>query len=171
MVVMAKSGELLIDPDGLYLQPSDQQPNFRVLSAQRLKMNGVRVVQCFKWTEQDVLQDRNSIHTINLTEEGPEGKKILVLETMPCPSFKNRDRIKDIVEQIRRKNVSAMVPSFDGAVQLKESRIKENSTSLALIAAERKKHGNSILFFNEAKCSDAERSRLYVRRLGFCNSR
>jgi hypothetical protein len=47
MVVKAKSGELLVDPDGLYLSPGKDQPNFRVMAAQRLKSNGLRLVQCF----------------------------------------------------------------------------------------------------------------------------
>jgi hypothetical protein len=41
MIVRAKTGEFLIDPDGLFSKPSDGQPNFRVISSQRLKMNGV----------------------------------------------------------------------------------------------------------------------------------
>ena len=74
MIVRAKSGELIIDPDGLYLKPGKDQPNFRVISTQRLKANGVRVVGCFKGTNEDVIQDRTTKHTINLAEDGHEGK-------------------------------------------------------------------------------------------------
>ncbi len=69
MIVRAKSGELIIDPDGLFLKPGKDQPNFRVMSTQRLKTNGVRVVGCFKGTNQDVMQDRTTKHTINLAED------------------------------------------------------------------------------------------------------
>jgi hypothetical protein len=85
MVVRAKSGEYLIDPDGVYLEGGPEQPNFRVMSTQRLKVHGVRVVGCFKGTETDVLQDRTSKKIVELAEEGPKDKKILVLNTMPCP--------------------------------------------------------------------------------------
>ncbi len=48
MLIRAKSGEYLIDPDGVYLEGGPEQPNFRVMSTQRLKVHGVRVVGCFK---------------------------------------------------------------------------------------------------------------------------
>ncbi len=88
MIVRAKTGQYLIDPDAVYLQDGKDQPNFRVMSTQRLKMHGFRSVGCFKGTETDVLQDRTSKETIELSEEGPEGKKILVLETSKCHVFK-----------------------------------------------------------------------------------
>ena len=99
MIVRAKSGELIIDPDGLFLKPGKGQPNFRVISTQRLKTNGVRVVGCFKGTNQDVMQDRTTKHTINLAEDGHTGKKILVLETVPCPVFTNRAIMKKLVNK------------------------------------------------------------------------
>ena len=40
MIVRAKTGEYFIDPDAVYLEGGNDQPNFRVLSTQRLKMNG-----------------------------------------------------------------------------------------------------------------------------------
>ncbi len=42
MIVRATSGELLVDPDAVYLQGGEDQPNFRVMSTQRLKIHGVR---------------------------------------------------------------------------------------------------------------------------------
>jgi hypothetical protein len=39
-----------------------------------------------------------------------------------------------------------------------------------MISYEKEKGKSPILIFNEAKVSDEERSRLYVRRLGYCNS-
>jgi hypothetical protein len=170
MIIRAKSGEFLIDPDGLYIEPNELQPNFRVLSSQRLKMHGVRLVQCFRNTDKDVLQDRKTRLTIELAEDGPEGKKILVLDTVPCPALNNRAKMHRLVDQIKKRNVSAMVPSSDDENRMLESRIKENAANLALIASRNKKDNVSMLIFNEAKCNDEERSRLYVRRLGFCSS-
>jgi hypothetical protein len=166
MIVRAKSGEFIIDPDGLFLKPGKDQPNFRVISTQRLKTNGVRVVGCFKGTNQDVMQDRTTKHTINLAEDGQPGKKILVLETVPCPPFTNRALMKRLVEQIRRRNVSAMVPRFNEVAEMKEAQIRGDASSLA-----KEKDKSSIMIFNEANCSIEERSRLYVRRLGYCNSK
>jgi hypothetical protein len=88
MIFRANSGELLIDPDAVCLESGPDQPNVRVMSTQRLKIHGVRVVGCFKGTEIDVLQDRTLKAIIELSEEGPTGKKILVLNTIACPPGK-----------------------------------------------------------------------------------
>jgi hypothetical protein len=109
LCVRAITGEYLIDPDAVYLKGGGEQPNFRVLSTQRLKMNGVRIVGCFKGTEIDVLQDRLTKKTIHLAEEGPKDKKILVVNTVKCPIFPCKAEIKQIVDDIRKRNRSAMV--------------------------------------------------------------
>ncbi len=93
---------LLIPTEGVYIEGGSKQPNFRVMSTQRLKVHGVRLVGCFRGTETDVLQDRTSKKTIDLDEEGPKDKKILVLNTMSCPMFKNVNRVKFIVNEIRK---------------------------------------------------------------------
>jgi hypothetical protein len=60
-----------------------------------------------------VLQDRTSKKIVELAEEGPKDKKILVLNTMPCPVFQNMSRVKLIVSEIRKRNISAMVHDLD----------------------------------------------------------
>jgi hypothetical protein len=158
MVVKAKSGEYLIDPDAVYLKPAKDQPNFRVMATQRLKTNGVRIVGCFKGTDTDVLQDRVSKRVINLSEDGAKDTKILVLETIACPSFTNISEMRKVVNDIRKRNRSAMyVMEEEGA----ESHNDENANEID--------EGTSILAFNVAKCSEEERSRLYSRRFGYCN--
>ena len=62
-----------------------------------------------------------------------------------------------------------MIPYQNPDSRTKESRIRGDAASLALIASQKEKNV-SMLIFNEAKCTDEERSRLYVRRLGFCSS-
>ncbi len=109
MIICAMTGKYLIDPDTVYLQGGMDQPKFRVMSTQRLKVHGVRVVGCFKGTDTDVLQDRTSKKIIELAEEGPTGKKILVLNTIKCPEFQSIKEVKFIVDEIRKRNRSAMV--------------------------------------------------------------
>ena len=113
MVIQSKSGKYLIDPDGFYLSAGQNQPNFRVMSAQRLKSYGVRLVQCFKGTEKDVLQDRVSKEVLNLDDEGPEGKSILVIKTMKISVSPNIKQVKRIADNIMKRNQSAMVSSID----------------------------------------------------------
>jgi hypothetical protein len=159
MVVKAKSGEYLIDPDAVFLEPSKGQPNFRVMSTQRLKMNGVRLVQCFKDSDVDVLQDRSTRRTIELSEEGPEGAKTLVLDTIPCPVFRNMLNMKSIVSEIRKRTRSAMV-IVDEYGRDEVKAVLEDSVD---------NDDLKVLAFNLAKCPDEERSRLFSRRFGYCN--
>jgi hypothetical protein len=74
--------------------------------------------------------------------------------------------MKRLVEQIRRRNVSAMVPRFNEVAEMKEARIRGDAASLM-----KTKDKSSIMLFNEANCSVEERSRLYVRRLGYYDSK
>ena len=57
----------------------------------------------------DVLQDRLTKRVVDLSEEGSEGTSILVVETLPCPVFRNMSKMKSIVNDIRKRNRSAMV--------------------------------------------------------------
>jgi hypothetical protein len=167
MVILAKSGEFLIDPDGVYLEGGKDQPNFRVMSTQRLKVHGVRIVGCFKGTDIDVLQDRTSKKTITLAEEGPTDKKILVLNTMKCPVFENMKRFKTIVDDIKKRNRSAMVHDFDESGDIDigiDEEVSEANSNLEMGVVP-----DSVMDFNLAKISDEERSRLFCRRFGYCN--
>ena len=170
MIIKAKTGELLIDPGGIYLVPGEGQPNFRVLAAQRLKSNGVRLVGCFKNTDDDVLQDRKTKYTVTLSEEGSNDKKILVLETVPCPRFINRLKMNKLVEQVRKKNLSALIPNPEHLLSDIDDRIRRDASTQLLMSGHDSR-ATTTMIFNEADVSVEERSRLYVRRLGFCNSK
>ncbi len=169
MCIRAKSGEFLIDPDAVYLEGGNEQSNLRVMSTQRSKMNGVKVVGCFKGTDVDVLQDRTNKRTIELSEEGSTGKKILVLNTMKLPSFGSAIAVRQIVDDIRKKNRSAMVLEMDN---LGESNkiFADDVVASTLQDLANEEFPSSIMAFNLAKISDEERSRLFCRRLGYCNS-
>ncbi len=166
MCVKATTGEYILDPDAVYLKGGVNQPNFRVMSTQRLKMNGVRLVGCFKGTEIDVLQDRLTKRTIELSEEGPTDKKILVLNTMKLPEFGNNAEIRKIVDDIRKRNRSTMVVEMKDINAEGEAIVNEELKSVLT----NDEFPNSIMAFNLAKLSDAERSRLFCRRLGYCSS-
>ena len=87
-------------------------------------MNGVRLVGCFKGSDIDVLQDRLTKKTIALSEEGPKDKKILVIDTVKIPMFCNKAGIKKVVDDIRKRNRSAMVEDL-------ESSAMENGEDIA----------------------------------------
>ena len=169
MIVRAKSGEYLIDPDGVFLAGGVDQPNFRVMSTQRLKVHGVRTVGCFRGTDTDVLQDRTSKKTIDLAEEGPNDKKILVLNTMPCPVFNNLSRIKFIVNEIRKRNMSAMVHDINSFEVEEGTDYYDKEVADVIKGLDTNSIPDSVMAFNLAAISDEERSRLFCRRMGYCN--
>jgi hypothetical protein len=152
MIIRAKSGEFLIDPDEVYLEGGNGQPNFRVLSTQKLKVHGVRLVGCVKDTDVDVLQDRTSKKTIALAEEGPTDKKILVLNTMKCPVFANIKRVKAIVQDIKKRNRSAMVHDFESDVDNDDE--VDNEIADAIKELDEGGITDSVMAFNLADVSD-----------------
>ncbi len=113
MIIKTKSGKYLMDPDGVYLSAGPNQPNFRVMSTQRLKSYAVRLVQCWKGSNDDILQDRFSKEVLPLKEEEPEGKSILVIETVKMSAMSNPKQVKRIAENIRKRNQSAMLASLE----------------------------------------------------------
>ena len=104
MIIRTKTGKYLMDPDGIYLRAGPDQQNFRVMSAQRLKSYGVSLVQCFKGTNDDVLQDRKSKEVLHLADEGPQGKSILVIQTSKISSLPNKKQVSIIAANIRKGN-------------------------------------------------------------------
>jgi hypothetical protein len=169
MMVRASTGEFLIDPYGVYLKGSNEQPDFRVLATQRLKSIGVRTVQCFKGTDDDVLQDRTSKKIIKLDDEGPPDKSILVLKTIKIDPMPVTTLLKKLVQDIRTGNKTAMVTNLSDA-ELSCERVPIVSTEIASALMNPVKSKVNVLLFNAAKCSIEERSRLFVRRLGYCDS-
>jgi hypothetical protein len=61
---------LLIDPEGVFMIPRNNVPEFRLMGQQRLKSFGVRLVQCFNHTDQDVLECMTSGVIIPLITHG-----------------------------------------------------------------------------------------------------
>ncbi len=111
-----------------------------------MKMNGLRLVQCFNDSNVDVLQDRLTKRTVDLSEEGPEGTRILVVDTLKCPVFRNLSKMKSIVNDIRKRNRSAMVIiDEDGHEMMEANRNEKNGHDGEDL---------KVMAFNLAKCTD-----------------
>jgi len=169
MIIKAHSGEFIIDPNGVYLQGSEGQPNFRVLATQRLKALGVRVVGCYNGTEDDVIQDRRTKKTIRLNEEGQPNRSILVLHTTKVNKLPITNSLKKLVKDIQTGNKTAMVIGLSDADLSCVCAPVVTSTQASALTNYFEKQA-SVMVFNIAKCSAEERSRLFVRRLGYCDS-
>ena len=170
MLIKTKSGQYLMDPDGIYLSSGAGQPNFRVLSAQRLKSFGCRLVQCHKGTEIDVLQDRKTKEVLHLSDEGPPGKSILVIQTVKISALPNKIKVKTIADNIRKGNQSSMLTTIEEDNEEYNPQLNEADKVMMFQLTKKAKFELSVMTFNIAKLSEEERSRLYVRRFGYCNS-
>jgi len=177
MLVRAKSGEYLLDPHGVFLAPGEGQPLFRVLAVQKFKTLGVRLVGCFEGTDVDVLQDRRNGHKVVLTEEGDPGKSILVLATQPVPGnmLPVTRAIRKMVRDVENCNITGMISDSScgpGNVSppALDSMPLTSLTASMLMATTATGVRNTVMIFNESKLDVTERSRLYVRRFGYCDS-
>jgi hypothetical protein len=170
MMVRAKTGEYIIDPNGVFLEGAAGQPNFRVMATQRLKTYGIRIVGCYKKSNDDVLQDRLNGHTVKLSDEGSPDKSILVLNTMKVPKLPLTNCLKQLVRSIQTGDRTAMITHLSDAdlssEPLPSFEAERAMTLLKTVHAMEP----TVLIFNVAKCTTEERSRLYVRRFGYCNS-
>ena len=172
-LVRSKSGEYLLDPEAVYLEPGEGQPLFRVAAAQRFKAMGVRMVQCFEQSDDDVLQDKQSGKTIKLSEEGGKDRNglprtILVLGTQPVPKFPITSVIKQMVKEVKNGKRSAMlsVDDFDEPGKVAKASLESRGMSISTLMVAMLL-ASSVMVFNEAKLPVHERTRLYVRRLGY----
>ena len=75
-----------------------------------------------------------------------------------------------LVEQVRKKNLSALIPNPEHLLSDIDSRIRRDASTQLLMSGHEDRTITTMIF-NEANVSVEERSRLYVRRLGFCNSK
>ena len=172
-LVRSKCGVYLIDPEAVYLTPTKDQPLFRVAAAQRFKAMGVRLVQCYNGTTDDVLECMSTGRYVTLTEEGGRDRhglprSILVLSTQPVPKFPITNVVRQLVKSIKNGNRPAMLyaDDFDEPGVAVKSEIVSRGLSVSKSMCAMLTYCPAMIF-NEAKCSLEERTRLYVRRLGY----
>ena len=60
-----------------------------------------------------VLMDRRNGHVVELAEEGPPNKKILVMETQPVPFLPSSKNIKELVKEVESGKRAAMTTRLD----------------------------------------------------------
>ncbi len=115
-----------------------------------------------------MIQDRISGHTIKLDDEGPENKSILVLNTIKVGKIPLTVALKQLVKDIKAGSKTAIIRGptdadlSGGATPI---IIKDDTSALINCFQDKTK----VLLFNVAKCTVEERSRLYVRRFGYCD--
>ena len=93
---------ILIDPEGVYVVKMENVPEFRILGQQRMKSFGCRLVQCYKGTQDDVIECIRSGVSVPLLSE----KGILVVSTETNVSTVSQDTLDNIL----RGSISALFP-------------------------------------------------------------
>jgi hypothetical protein len=104
---------------------------------------------------------------LNYQKKGLKTKRFL--SSVKCPEFKNKAEMKKIIDDIRKRNRSAMVEDVEDS-SCKESMQSEKSIEKILGECQTRAFPASVMAFNLAKLTDEERSRLVCRRLGYCNT-
>jgi hypothetical protein len=96
-------------------------------------------------------------------------KYFFSINTMKIPSFDSGVLLRKLVDDIRKSNRSAMVMGMEDLIEDNNLVIteEESPTHENLTVGE---FPDSIMAFNLAKISDEDRSRVFCRRLGYCNS-
>ena len=70
------------------------------------------MVGCYKG-DAGILMDRRNGHVIELAEEGPPNKKVLVMETQSAPSIPPTIRIKELVKEVESGKRTAMATKLN----------------------------------------------------------
>jgi hypothetical protein len=85
---------------------------------------------------------------------------------MSCPVFQNMSRVKLIVSEIRKRNISAMVHDLNSNDDIADISVDMNvdgDIASAINRFEEKGVPDSVMAFNLAKISDEERSRVFLQ--------
>jgi hypothetical protein len=165
----------LIHPSGVLASSSESAPQFRLASAMQLKKRGVRYIGG-KFDGQDYIECVRS----DLQFPAEECDGILTKTTngiakdiLESPEF------KDLIEQIENGLSSPLVdirPYLKGIYKTSEdgngryAEMAQDHPINIFLNKVVKGEKISVLLMNESKLTTDERSRLYCRRFGFCDT-
>ena len=165
MARQSRCGAWVIDPDGIYVDASDTGAHFAVMSSQRLKARGLKLEQCYKGLQTDVIMDRTSGYIMKLDEE----RGILVMNTKGnATSVLPHSSVRRVVDDIRRGIRTAMVTtkSLQHHPAKRLFHITRNKDTKSSMRDKHDDYNPSIAVFNEAALTAKGRSRLYARKFG-----
>ena len=165
---------LVIAPIGVFLEKPG--PSFCVFGAQGMKHMGVRTVQCFEDSERDVIQCRKSKSTVDLAE----ANGILVLPTCGgAEGIVATAGVRKLVSDIKNGRRSALVTLKDlereeqeriAASMSKKGVAVSLFITAMLMATVAITAAAPTMVFSEAKLGKHDRSRLYSKKFGCCDT-
>jgi hypothetical protein len=88
---------------------------------------------------------------------------------MPCPKFDDIRQVKRVVNEIKKRNRSAMVLYLHCGDDSCGDMMIDNDIDEVINEIGQGGEPDAVMAFNLAKISDEERSRLFCRRFGYCN--
>ncbi len=158
----------LMHPNGIYASSGDGNPQFRLASAMEMKKKGVRYVGGTTDGVDVIECVRTGIKIPALESDG-----ILVIETSGFASdIEECDEFRQLVKDIQNGLTSPIVEitPFLKGVYKDEG---ETNRHLSIFENQHKayfKNSVAVCLLNEAKLNGEERSRLYCRRFGYCDT-
>jgi hypothetical protein len=178
LVYMINEGEFLyglIHPKGILASSSEGSPQFRLASAMQLKKRGVRYIGG-KFDGVDYIQCVRS--DLKFSANDTEG--ILTVPTNGQASdIEYSDEFKMLIQEIENGLASPLVditPFLKGIYQnpkdknYKNAEMSQNHPIHVFLNQVKKSEKLTVLLMNESKLTDEERSRLYCRRFGYCDT-
>jgi hypothetical protein len=165
----------LVHPSGILASSSSSAPQFRLASAMQLKKRGVRYIGG-KFGGQDYIECVRS----DLQFPADESDGILTKTTNgSAKDIQESEEFKSLMQRIENGLASPLVdirPFLKGVYKtsedgnIKYSEMSEGHPLKIYLNNISKSKTFKILLMNEAKLTDEERSRLYCRGFGFCDT-
>ena len=178
LVYMINEGEFLfglIHPKGILASSSEDSPQFRLASAMQLKKRGVRYIGG-KFDGVDYIQCERS--ELKFSANDTDG--ILTVATNGQASdIEDSDEFKMLVQAIENGLASPLVditPFLKGVYKnpkdenFKNAELSKNHPIRVFLNRVKESQKLTVLLMNESKLTDEERSRLYCRRFGYCDT-
>ncbi len=103
-----------------------------------------------------MLQDRKSREVLHLSDEGPPGKSILVVQTVKISALPNKLRVRTIADNIRKVNQSSMLSTIDEDSDEDNPLMNKADKIMMSKLTEKTKFDLSIMAFNIAKLNEEE---------------
>ena len=165
----------LIHPKGVLASSSQTSPQFRLASAMQLKKRGVRYVGG-RFEEKDMIECVRS----NLKVSATETDGILTIKTDGfAKDIFHSEEFGVLVKEIEDGLSSPLVnitPFLKGVYKSsddgnsKHAKMSDQHPLRVYLNQVAKSETFNVLLMNESKLTDEERSRLYCRRFGFCDT-
>ena len=151
----------VIDPEGVYMEKTRDDPDFRVLGREQWKKHSLRVVEDYQTFENgclDVLECKKSLKYIALSSDHG-------IMTMATTRVTHEEKTyivtNDIIGKVQRGDGSAMIWGCDSEIFSQSENFEHEPLSQRRNGTPSGNNEYPVLVLNEAKLDDIEQARLW----------